>query len=215
VTNRGQRHRLVLYTHILNRLWRLTLSTGLLLLALTAALTWLPSVLPQYKPAQISEWMLWILIGMGGYAIFLSIFLAITCKLAYVQPFDTHLRLVTPFLAMNISYRRFIKASSAEMGRLFYIENLKGWKRDLIQPIAGQTAIVLELESWPMPRRVLELFLCPYFFPDRAMRLAVLVPDWMKFSNELESMRSRWGNSLHQPAEDPQAELLASLLRQE
>jgi hypothetical protein len=207
----GHRHRLVLYTYILNRLWRLTFSIGLLLVAMVAAIGWLPSILPHYVPVMISEPMLWTLGGMGVYAILLSVFLAAIRKSAYVRPFDTHLRLVTPFLAMNISYQRFVQASSSEMGRLFYVENLKGLKLDFLRPLGGQTAIVIELESWPLPRRVLELFLSPYFFPDKTARLAVLVPDWMKFSNELESFRSRRADSIHKQAENPQAELLASL----
>ena len=150
--------------------------------------------------------------SLGTYAILLSFFLVSLRKLAYVQPYDSYVRLVTPFLRLNISYRRFVHASSAEMGRLFSVEDLKGWKRDFLHPLAGETAIVLELKSWPLPRRVLKLFLSPFFFPDRtAARIALLVPDWMKFSTELESLRSTWIDSLLRPDRAPQSDLFASL----
>ena len=208
----GKRHRLVLYTYILDRLWRKTLRIGLILLALEAALVWLPSVLPIVALPPASDLTLLLIGCLGTYAILLSFFLVSLRKLAYVQPYDSYVRLVTPFLRLNISYRRFVHASSAEMGRLFSVEDLKGWKRDFLHPLAGETAIVLELNSWPLPRRVLKLFLSPFFFPDRtATRIALLVPDWMKFSTELESLRSTWIDSLLRPDRAPQSDLFASL----
>ncbi len=207
----GRRHRLILYTYILDRWWRTTVAIGIVLLAAVAALAWLPSVLPGYTPPPVADWMLWLTGGTGAFAILLAIFLVIVRKSAYVQPFDNHLRLVTPFLRMDISYRRFIQASSAEMGRLFSLENLKGWKRAFLRPLAKHTAIVLELKGWPLPRWALNLFLSPFFFPDRTARLALLVPDWIRFSTELESFRSIWFDSLHHRASTPQADLLASL----
>jgi len=208
----GKRHRLVLYTYVLNRLWRKTLRIGLILLALEAALVWLPSVLPLVAVAPASDLTLLLIGCLGTYAILLTFFLVFLRKLAYVQPCDSYLRLVTPFLRLNISYRRYVQTSSAEMGRLFSVEDLKGWKRDFLHPLAGETAIVLELKSWPLPRRVLKLFLSPFFFPDRtAARIALLVPDWMKFSTELESFRSTWIDSLLRPDRAPQSDLFASL----
>ena len=206
----GTRHRLVLYTYILNRWWRATLTIGLLLLALVGALAWL-SAQPQDPFPQVDKRILWLMGGLGAFSVFLAIFLAAVRKSAYAQPFNNHLRLATPFLRMNISYRRFIQASSAEMGRMFPLENLKGRKRAFLRPLTKLTAIVLELKGWPLPRWALELFLSPYFFPDRSSRLALLVPDWIRFSTELESFRGTWQDSLRPAGGTPQSDLLASL----
>jgi hypothetical protein len=207
----GRRYRLILYTYVLNQWWRPTLGIGIVLLVMVEALAWLPSVLPQYQPPQVADWMLWLAGGVGAFAVFLAIFLVAVRKSAYVQPFDNHLRLVTPFLRMNISYRRFIQSSSADMGRLFSLENLKGRKRTFLAPLAGLTAIVLELKGWPLPRWALDLFLSPFFFPDRTARLALLVSDWIRFSTEMESFRSAWLDTLRNPGGTPQSDLLASL----
>jgi hypothetical protein len=207
----GQRHRLILYTYILNRFWRRILGIGIILLGLVAALTSLPSVLPQYTPPQVADWILRLAGSVGAFAIFLGLFLVIVRKSAYVQPFDNHLRLVTPFMRMNISYRRFIQTYSARMGQLFPLENLKGQKRAFISPLANHTVIVLELKGWPLPRWALSLFLSPFFFPDTTSRLALLVPDWISFSTELESFRSAWLDSLRHLPSTPQSDLLASL----
>jgi len=207
----GQRHRLILYTYILDRWWRTILGIGVALLALVAALAWLPTVVLQYTPPQVADRILWLAGDVGIFSVVLAIFLVVIRKSAYVQPFDTHLRLATPFLRMNISYRRFIQASSTDMGRLFSLEGLKGQKRAFLLPLATQTAIVLELKGWPLPRRALNLFLSPFFFPDRTARLALLVPDWIRFSTELESYRSAWLNSIQHPAKPSQSDLPDSL----
>jgi hypothetical protein len=49
---------------------------------------------------------------------------------------------------------------------------------------------VIELNGYPMSQSSLRLFLSPLFFKDKTPHFVILVDDWMKFSNELESMRS-------------------------
>jgi hypothetical protein len=66
------------------------------------------------------------------------------------------------------------------------------------------------LDNLPVPRWLLDLFLAPFFFPDKTARIALLVPDWMQFSNEMESFRSAWLESLRRPERSPQSEILAS-----
>jgi hypothetical protein len=193
----GRRHRLLLYTYILNRWWRGVLGTGIVLLALALGLGLLPAVLPQDQFLQVENQRLWVLGVIGALVIFAAIFLAAFRKSAYVQPTRDYLRLVTPFLRLNISYRRIRQASSTEMGRLF--PNVRGWQRTFLRPLAGKMAIVLDLDAYPVSPSAMRLFLSPFFFPDRTARLALLVPDWMEFSTELESFRSRWKETLRPP----------------
>ena len=207
----GHRHRLVLYTYMLNRWWKYTLWIGVILLALAVGLKVLAGQMSGYQSLLESDRTLWALGGAGGYAVLLSIFLISIAKSAYIQPFATHLRLITPFLRMNISYRRIRQASSVEMKALFPILKYKGWRRRLMIPLAGQTAIVLNMRGWPLPHWVLGLFLSPYFFPDKTSRLALLVPKWMDFSMEMEGFRSNWLDAQHEPDYDPQSALLASI----
>ena len=209
----GQRHRLVLYTLMLNRWWKYTLSIGTILLVIAAGLAIVPLWLPQFHFMWMSDIFFGTFAGAGVYAIVLSIFLISIRKLAYVQPFDTHLRLVTPFLQMNISYRRILRASSVEMLHLFPAGRYRGTQQKILLPLANETAIVLELRGWPLPRWILRLFLSPLFFPDKSSRLALLVPKWMDFSIDLENFRSTWLDSLHGPGGSAQSDLLASISR--
>lgn len=207
----GRRHRLILYTYTLDRWWGTTLAIGIVLLALVAALTWLPTVLVGYTPPRVTGWIVWLAGGVGAFAVVLGLLLAILSRSAYIQPFADHLRLVTPFLRMNISYRRLNRATSAGMGQLFPPGEFKGRKREYLRPLSSHTAVVLEMKGWPLSRGALGLFLSPFFFPDKTSRLALLVPDWIQFSNELESFRSVWLDSLHHPSSAPQSDVLAGL----
>jgi hypothetical protein len=142
--------------------------------------------------------------------VLIGIFLIAIRRSAFVQPFNDRLRIVTPFLHLDISYGRIRQASSTEMGRLFPPKKFKGWQRDFLRSLSSLTAIVLELDNLPVPRWLLDLFLAPFFFPDKTARIALLVPDWMQFSNEMESFRSAWLESLRRPERSPQSEILAS-----
>ena len=206
----GHRHRLILYTYMLNRWWKLSLGIGAILVTMIIGLRILPGQLPQYHFLMVSDFTLWAVAGAGGYAVLLSFFLIAIAKSAYVQPCATHLRLITPFLRMNISYRRIRKASSVDMKHLFAVSSYKGWRFRLARPLAAKTAIVLEMQGWPLPHWVLNLFLSSFFFPDKTSRLALLVPKWMDFSMEMESFRSNFLDSQHETGNDPQSALLAS-----
>ena len=205
----GRRHRLVLYTYMINRWWRVILALGIVLLALAVGLGGLPLFLHQSPTYWVSDLTLWAVSGMGAFTVFLAILLITIRKSAYVQPFDTHLRMVTPFLRMNISYRRIRQTTSVEFRRLFPPKQFKGSKRAILEPLSGEMAIVLELNGWPLPPDYLRFFLSPFFFPDKTSRLALVVPDWLKFSMEVESFRNAWRDSLQKPVRTPQQEILA------
>jgi hypothetical protein len=50
--------------------------------------------------------------------------------------------------------------------------------------------MVIDLNGYPMSQSTLRLFLSPLFFKDKSPHFVILVNDWMKLSNELESVRS-------------------------
>jgi hypothetical protein len=195
----GRRYRLVLYSRVLNHWWKLTLVIGVILLLLAACMGILPIQLPAFLSISVPELAAGLFAGAGVYALLLSLFLIAIRNMAYVQPCSNRLRLATPFIQFNISFRRIRQATSVEIQHLFPLKKYRGWRERLIFPVAGKTAIVLEMQGWPLPRWVLNQFLSPFFFPDRNPRLALLVPNWMEFSTELESFRSAWLDSKHPP----------------
>ena len=207
----GRRYRLIIYTASLDRWWKFILGLGLTLIGLAVGLRILSVLLPQYLFLLEPYLTLWAVAGVGGFAVLLSVFVFWMAKSAYLQPYSTHLRLVTPFLKLNISYQLIIQASVVEMKHLFPIQSYKGWRLRLARQLAVNTAIVLDLRRWPIPYRVLAQFLSPFFFPDKSPLLALLVSNWMEFSMELDSLRSAWIKSQHVPNNDPHSVLLARL----
>jgi hypothetical protein len=188
----GRRYPLVIYTHMMDRWWPAIFTLGLALLGLAWAIySW-----------GFEEWRWLTFASIGGLNVFLGLLLLIIRKSAYVQPFSDHLRLATPFLRLNISYKRFFRATSANMGTLFPPNSVSKWQADIIQPLAKMTALVIELNAYPMSQSALRFFLSPLFFKDKTPHFVILVNDWMKLSSEMESMRTSTGPSAPQQKRD-------------
>jgi len=142
---------------------------------------------PVYK---YIPWRWQLFAGLGVSAIFVGIFFLVIRQLAYIQPFPNYIKLVTPFLRVNISYKRLHKTTTTEMKQLFPPKSMSGWVRDIFAPLASQTAIVLELKSYPISPIVLRMFLSRFFFKDKTPHFVILVKDWMKLSSEIDSFRT-------------------------
>jgi len=172
----------LIYRAVVDRWWPSILFLGFALLTLA----W-----PLYQQSQHDEpWRWQGMIALGVIVIGGALFLLALRKLAYVQVFPTYLKLVTPFLRVHISRKRIRRTVTAEVQALFPPSQLRGWKREVIASLAGRTAIVLELNGWPMAPTVLRWFLSPLFFKDHTPHLVLVVEDWLRFSTELESARS-------------------------
>jgi len=178
----GRRYPLVIYTHMLNRWWPATLTLALALFGVAWGVSFTPD-------GQAQPYLVTATAGLGGLVLVFTLFLFIIRKAAYVRPFPTYLRLATPFLRINISYRRFRGTTTSELRALFPPTSLSGWRRDIVAPISGMTAIVINLNGYPVPPFVLRWFLSPFFFKDKTPHIVILVKDWLRFSAELDSMR--------------------------
>jgi hypothetical protein len=179
----GHKYPLVVYRHMLNRWWPAMIAMGLGMFALAYAEYLDPM-------AQFLSWRWQILAGVGILAILVGFFLLVIKQIAYVQPLPGHLKLVTPFMRINISYKRFKKTTTTEMRYLFPHKSLSGWMQDIFAPLATKTAMVIDLNGYPISPFILRLFLSRFFFKDKTPHLVILVNDWMRFSAELESMRT-------------------------
>jgi hypothetical protein len=198
----GRRYPLVLYTYMLNRWWPATL----LLSAGLFAVAWAG---PHYLPEPAEAWRWQALAGVGAFALLVTLFLFLIRKAAYVQLFPDHFRLVTPFLRLNISYKRIQKTSSTTLNALFPPKSLSGWQRELLAPLGSKTALVVHLNGYPLSRSFLRFFLSPFFFADKTPHFVLLVDDWMRFSMEMESLRS--GKSQAAPKKRIDSSILARL----
>ena|SRR5215211_1674308 len=179
----GHKYPLLVYQHMINRWWpaMFTMGIGMFALAYSEYIDPL---------AQFIAWRWQLAVGVGVLAILVGLLFIVLKQLAYVQPFPNYLRLVTPFLRINISYKRIRKTITSEMRFLFPPKSFSEWIQDIFAPLASKTALVIELSGYPVSRNVLRLFLYRFFFKDATPHLVILVKDWMRFSAELESMRT-------------------------
>ncbi len=179
----GKKYPLLIYTRMLDRWWPAFLLMGIALIALT----W-----PLYQNLFIriaQPWRWQGMLGLGAAITLLALLTLLFRKSAYVQPFADHLKLATPFLRMKISYRRILRTTTATMFALFPPKSIPGWRREILEPLNKRTAVVMELNAFPMSPGVMRFFLSPFFFKDQTPHFVILVQDWMGFSSEIESLR--------------------------
>jgi len=183
----GRRYPLLIYREMINRWWPETFWLGVGL----CGLAWL---LRTYVLSPLEAWRWQWLAGIGALALFVSLILFIMRGIAYIQPFPTYVRLVTPFLRLNISYKRLRRYTSAEMRAVFPpSQRMPGWKREVAGKFSSKTALVLELNGWPLQPQLMKIFLSSLFFRDTTPHFVILVNDWMRLSLEIDSMRTGGG----------------------
>ena len=198
----GKRYPLLIYEYTLSRWYPATLAISIFLFILW----WFQ---PRYLPKPETTGQDLQLLIISGLALLMTIFLFLMRKAAYVRPHKKHLRLVTPFLRINISYKRIIQTRATEMSTLFPSSTINHLQRESIAPLLAKTAIVVKLNEFPIPLPILRFFLSPLFFKDKTPHIVLLVDNWMRFSTELESLRTG-GDLATQPHKD-RSSLLSSL----
>ncbi len=193
----GHRYPLLVYRHIVGRWWFALVFMGLVMcgwaygeyIQLSGSLLSLPFFV---GPFLVWPWHL--LGAIGALAILAGFFLWSIRYFAYVRPCPNYLKLVTPFMRINISYKRVKKTTASEMRYLFSYKSMRHiWQfgiRDVFSSVAHKTALVVELNGYPVSPALMRLFLSRFFFKDNTPHIVILVEDWMRFSSELESMRS-------------------------
>jgi hypothetical protein len=182
----GTKFPLIVYQHLLGRWWSGVAGLGVAMLGL--AYTEYIQPLSEFLP-----WRWQFLAAIGVLIILAGLFLLIIRQFAYVQAFPDHLKIVTPFMRVNISYKRLQKTTTAEMRQLFPRKGMSGWVWDIFEPLANKNAVIIELKGYPISPTILRLFLSRFFFKDKTPHFVLLVKDWMRFSSELDSMRTGMG----------------------
>jgi len=182
----GHKYPLLVYQHMLNRWWPAMITMGLVMFVF-AYIEYTDPI------AQFIAWR-WQLAGaVGVLAIIVGLTFIVIKKFAYVQPLPNYLKLVTPFMRVNISYKRIKRTIPTEMRYLFPPKSLSGWMQDILAPLSNKTALVIELSGYPISPTILRMFLSRFFFKDKTPHLIILVKDWMQLSAELDSMRTDTG----------------------
>ncbi len=185
---KGRRFTLLIYKRVMDRLWAATLVLGLLL-----AGVWWQAIGGWFIPLSIVT-ETWVYMAALVVLLF-SIFALLARRMGFVQAYADHLRLVTPFLRLKVSYRRVRSVHLAEFSKLFP-PNQTGWaEQRLLMPFYGQTAVLVELYEYPLSPGVLRFFLPRQMFHPQMTGLVLMVDDWMALSTEIDSLFGDWQGS--------------------
>jgi len=178
----GSRQPLLFYRRAMDRVWQYTLFLGIFM---GAAGWW---SLPRSTTILGLHSDIWLLAcAILSFAV--SIFAFFSRFFAYVQANVNYLQVATPFLRLRISYQR-IRSIHPVLVQQVHPPEKAGWgMRTFITPFYGKTALVVELNSFPLNPFLLRLFIPKAMFATETTGLVLLVPDWMKLSTELDSLR--------------------------
>jgi hypothetical protein len=183
----GRRYPLIVYREMLNRWWPETFWLGAGMFGLAWLARWL-----DHDPLNAWRWQWLMRLSVAPFLAALALF--VMRSVAYIQPYQTYIRIVTPFLRFNISYKRLRKYTTSEFRSIFPpSKRMPGWKREVVGKFSSRTAVVLELSGWPLKPWMLKIFLSSLFFRDTTPHFVILVDDWMRLSLEIDSMRTGGG----------------------
>jgi hypothetical protein len=179
---RARRYRLPLYQRALKRWISATFWMAVFLAAFAVA-AW-------FFAPQISTTKIYILAGAAVAAGLVTLLFFAIRKSSYVCCMQKYLLIATPFLRVKVPYRRIKRTFNSEMSALFPAKKLSTSRRDILGPLAGHTALILVLDSYPRSPGLMRAFMSPFFFYEKSPHFVLLVDDWMSLSVELESIRS-------------------------
>lgn len=200
-----RKYRLLMYARMLDHWRSRVIAIGLAVLMLAAIGVF---VFPVEQ-----SWRVISLGGLGAFIFFFAFLLYVLRGAAYVQVNPKNLLIAAPFFRMRVGYSRIKRSMPTEMGALYLERKISALQEDLVMPVAGRTAILLELSAYPISKNLIRLFFSPLFAPLEMPHLVLLVDDWMKLSMELESARSL-RKGMRRPGADgghPSSGLLDSL----
>ena len=178
---KGNRYRLLVYYRTWNRLWKEMFAIGFLLLIL-----WHFSYDSSFL--HLTPLTTNLVLGSAVVCLFFSLVSFIARRLNYVQPFPTHLLLVTPLLRLNISYKRINSVRPIDVAKTFHPSKLSWSQRNTIEPFYGMTGVGVILYQYPLSYKFLRLFIPLSLFLPHTTGICLIVKDWMNLSTEIDSM---------------------------
>lgn len=181
----GKRQPLLMVRRSIDRLMFAMLLFGLLLLAIWS--------IPLLGGVGFISKTIQAVISVSAVVLIALSFFAFLARFrAFVQVKPSYLSIVTPLLQLNISFQRMRSAHPALIQQVFPPKEASWARRTYLSPFYGKTAVVLELSGYPLSKFLLRLFFTGEMFSPQNPGFVLLVPDWMGFSTELDTLHGRW-----------------------
>jgi hypothetical protein len=188
----GKKHPLLVYRIRYRRHRGLYFSVAMALLALYGAL----HVLPPETWAMVS-WVNdfdWLLLLIGVVVLVIAILRLIAASLPYVQCSERNIKIQAPLYQVVFSYKRVRETRPNTLFHMFEKGKLSRGARNFVlsDQYGGHTAVVIEMNSWPMSVRVMRFWLGNLVFSADNRALVLWVEDWMALNREISDYKDRW-----------------------
>lgn len=188
----GQRHSLLVFRRRYRNQRGLYFFVACLFFAFYVALNLMPATFWERIP-----WgpdFDWILLVAGIVVFLIALFRVVASEIPYVQCTEQNLKLQTPLYPIVISYKRMQETRPNPLFQIFQREQLSRIERRLVldDKVGGQTAIVIDLTSWPMSLAYLKFWLSNLMVTSDNRGLVLWVEDWMTLNRELGDFKDRW-----------------------
>jgi len=188
----GKKHPLLVYRIRYRRHRGLYFIVAIALLALYVAL----HVLPPETWATVS-WIYefdWLLLLVGAGVLLYAIFRLLAASIPYVQCSERNIKIRAPLYQVVFSYKRVRETHPNTLFHMFENAKLSRSARNFVlsDQYGGRTAIVIEMNSWPMSMRLMRFWLGNLVFAPDNRALVLWVEDWMGLNGELSDYKDRW-----------------------
>jgi hypothetical protein len=188
----GRKHPLLAYRLRYRGQRGLYFGVALAVLALYAAVNLLPAETWVNVP-----WVHdldWLLLLIGIVVLVMAIFRVIAAAVPHVQCSERNIKLQAPLYQVVFSYKR---VRETRPNTLFYVLEKGRLSRGerkfaLDDRHGGQTAVIVEMNSWPMSMRWMRFWLGNLVFSSDNRALVLWVEDWMTLNREISDYKDRW-----------------------
>ena len=176
---RGQRRPIVLHQMLNEQVFWPAILIFVICLAL---LIWNPPEFEVYR-----AYLILIVVGTG-----LVLVLTFLFRLrAHVQCLDEVLRIQLPFLRLDIPYQEIKATRPDQIARIFPPGEQRWTQQRFLRWLWGHTAVIVEMEHLPRPKRWLRLWTGPYLIHPLEESLVLPTRDWIAFRAELDEFLAR------------------------
>jgi len=188
----GRKHPLLAFRLRYRRQRGLYFGVAFAVLALVAAVQLLPAETWVNVP-----WIHdldWLLLLVGIVVLVMAVFRVIAASVPYVQCNERNIKIQGPLYQVVFSYKR---VRETRPNTLFYVFDKGGLSRSerkfaLDDKHGGQTAVIVEMSSWPMSMRWMRFWLGNLVFSSDNRALVLWVEDWMTLNREISDYKDRW-----------------------
>jgi len=210
----GKKHPLLAYRIRYRRNRGLYFVVAVVVLALYAAIRLLPA-----ETWANSPWVLnvdWLLLIIGIAVLLFAIFRLIAGAIPYVQCSERNIKIRAPLYQVVFSYKRVHETRPNTLFHVFEKGGLTRGERKFVlnDTYGGQTAVIVEMNSWPMGIRWMRFWLGNLVFSSDNRALVLWVENWMDLNRDLSDYKDRWRERKKQARDgDSSANLYREVLK--